>query len=160
MQVDIGKGLLVNVDTSALAKHAEVFEHIVYIGLRNVLMDCHASITKEEYPDETARKEASLALAMKKLQTMYDGLVRTKVASVAVSALERMMIRVFIAKLPKAKRVELAKLDDKGKAWIDLAIEKNRAKVEEWAKAEIAKQEAEAIANEKLAKELELDLDI
>jgi hypothetical protein len=73
MDVNIGKGLTLAVDVNALP--ANVMEHVVRIGLRNILMDAHASITKETNPDDFAA--ASEAVALKKLDAMLRGEVRT-----------------------------------------------------------------------------------
>lgn len=70
MLVNVGKGIELNVDTKRLNK--EVMDHVVYMGLRNILMDAHASHTKEEIdylPQSRAASEAKLA-------SMYAGEVR------------------------------------------------------------------------------------
>jgi len=72
VQVKIGGDLVISVDKDRLP--ANVMEHVEYIGLRNILMDAHASITAEEYGDET--DSASMAVAQKKLDAMYAGEVR------------------------------------------------------------------------------------
>lgn len=159
MLIDIGKGLQMDVDMTALAKHQPVMDHVMYIGLRNILMDSHASATAEEYPDKAAQREASLALAGKKLESMYNGLARTKVASAGPSAFEKVMNRVFLSRLSKDIRGKLAKMDDKGAAWIAAQIAANVEKVTQWAKDYVAEQEARDAANAKLAAELTIDFD-
>ncbi len=72
MNVNIGKGITLEVDELKLPSN--VVEHIVYIGLRNVLMDTHAAITKNENPNDYVAK--SRAVAEAKLQAMYNGEVR------------------------------------------------------------------------------------
>lgn len=67
MLVKIGKGLEIEVDTKKLS--APVMDHVVYMGLRNILMDSHASIKIEE---ENFKAKA-MALVNKKLNSMYAG---------------------------------------------------------------------------------------
>lgn len=80
MLIEIGKGLQVDADTEKLREHRAVWEHIVYIGLRNILMDAHASVKKEDHPGDDGvetYKAASLAMANKKLDAMLRGEQRT-----------------------------------------------------------------------------------
>jgi hypothetical protein len=70
MQVNIGKGITVDVTVESLP--AKAMEHVVYIGLRNVLMDAHANVTEKEYPVEADRLAAARAMADKKLAAL-DG---------------------------------------------------------------------------------------
>lgn len=68
--INIGKDLTIDVDFDALPANA--LQHLLAIGARNVLMDAHASITKDE-PDFAAK---SLAVAEKKLAALMSGEVR------------------------------------------------------------------------------------
>ncbi len=70
MDINIGKGITIPVDPATLP--ANVMEHVVRIGLRNILMDSHAGITTDE-PDYQAK---SRAVAEKKLEAMLAGEVR------------------------------------------------------------------------------------
>lgn len=74
VQVNIGKGIELDVDFSSMPQAA--IDHIMYIGARNVLMDSHASITKESNPDDLA--DAAMALAQKKLDALMRGEVRVQ----------------------------------------------------------------------------------
>jgi hypothetical protein len=67
LQVAIGKGITLPVDVERLPQ--DVLDHVVYIGLRNVLMDSHASATAESGKD-------ARGMAEKKLASMYAGEVR------------------------------------------------------------------------------------
>lgn len=81
MKVEIGKGLSFEVDTEALREHKLVWDHVVYIGARNIFMDAHASVKREDFEDGeegTAKwREASLALATKRHESMCRGELRT-----------------------------------------------------------------------------------
>lgn len=70
MEINVGKGLSIDVDTAKLP--ANVMDHVVYIGLRNILMDSHAGIST----DETDYQDKSRATVEKKLAAMYAGEVR------------------------------------------------------------------------------------
>jgi hypothetical protein len=72
MLVKIGKSIEIDVDANKLP--ANVMQHVVYIGLRNILMDAHAGITEEKHPGQVT--EVSRAVAEKKLSAMYAGEVR------------------------------------------------------------------------------------
>ena len=72
MKVNIGKGIELDIDAIALPPNA--MEHVIYIGLRNILMDSHASVTKETNPDDMA--DVAKAVAEKKLAALMSGEVR------------------------------------------------------------------------------------
>lgn len=74
MQVNVGKSIELDIDHTALPEAA--LAHVIMIGLRNVLMDSHASITTEEYPDADARDAAARAMVAKKLDALMSGVVR------------------------------------------------------------------------------------
>lgn len=77
MKVNIGKDIELDVDVERLgfppeAMLSAVARHVVYLGLRNPLMDSHAGITKDE-EDFVAKSRAT---AEKKLAAMYAGEIR------------------------------------------------------------------------------------
>lgn len=72
MLVNIGKEIELTVDVAKLPQN--VMDHVVYIGLRNILMDSHAGVTSDKSTDV---KGDSTAVAEKKLASMYAGEVRT-----------------------------------------------------------------------------------
>jgi hypothetical protein len=73
--VNIGKGI--DLVTPAFESFTqEVKDHIVYIGLRNILMDSHAGIT-EAKADGGDVQAMSRAVAEKKLAALVAGEVRT-----------------------------------------------------------------------------------
>jgi hypothetical protein len=76
VQVNVGKGIDREIDFDKLPQAAR--DHIMYIGARNVLMDSHASITADEYPDESERKAAAEAMVDKKLDALMRGEVRVQ----------------------------------------------------------------------------------
>lgn len=72
MDVNIGKTITMSVDTDKLPKAA--MDHVIYIGLRNILMDAHASATKDEHGDEYVT--IARAMSEKKLAALMAGEVR------------------------------------------------------------------------------------
>lgn len=74
--VNVGKGIEQQIDFSSMPQNA--IDHLLYIGARNVLMDSHASITSDEYPDESERKDAAGAMVAKKLDALMSGEVRVQ----------------------------------------------------------------------------------
>jgi len=79
--VEIGRGLAISVDVEALMKQEAVFGHVVYMGLRNILMDCHANIVREDCVDDADYRAKKLAVANKKLEAMMSGVLRAKTGS-------------------------------------------------------------------------------
>ena len=73
-QVNIGKNITIDVDFAALPEAA--LAHVLYIGAQNILMDSHASITKESNPNDMA--EAAMAMAEKKLAALMAGDIRQR----------------------------------------------------------------------------------
>jgi hypothetical protein len=74
MLVAIGKGIELDVDVTQF--NSEVHDHIVRTGLRNLLMDAHASATAKGDPEGYVQK--SRELAEKKLASLYAGIVRVQ----------------------------------------------------------------------------------
>src|SRR5262249_22234675 len=72
--VAIGKGIELDVDETRL--NSEVHDHILRTGLRNLLMDAHASATAKVDPDNYINR--SRELAEKKLASLYAGVVRAQ----------------------------------------------------------------------------------
>ena len=74
MLVAIGKGIELDVDPARFNR--DVMDHVVKIGLRNILMDSHATATAKADPQGYVAK--SRELAERKLQSLYNGIVRTQ----------------------------------------------------------------------------------
>jgi hypothetical protein len=77
MLVGIGKGIELEVDVTQF--NGEVHEHILRTGLRNLLMDAHASATAKADPEGYVQK--SRELAEKKLASLYAGIIRVQSVS-------------------------------------------------------------------------------
>jgi hypothetical protein len=74
MLVAIGKGIELDVDVNRF--NGEVHDHILRTGLRNLLMDAHASATAKAYPDNYVKR--SREMAENKLASLYAGIVRVQ----------------------------------------------------------------------------------
>lgn len=72
--INVGKSINIEVDFTSMPQAA--LDHILYIGARNILMDSHASITAEEYPNGDQRQAAAGAMVQKKLDALMSGIVR------------------------------------------------------------------------------------
>ena len=59
MLVAIGKGIEIDVDVARF--NSKVHDHIVRTGLRNLLMDAHASATAKANPDNYIQRSRELA---------------------------------------------------------------------------------------------------
>lgn len=103
MNVNVGKGIELSIDHTALPESA--LNHAIMIGLRNILMDSHASITSEQYPDETERDAAARAMVDKKLAALMSGEVRvasTREGDPVRAEAMKMAISAVNAKIRKA----------------------------------------------------------
>lgn len=85
MQVNIGKGIELEVPSRTDELAANVADHVWMIGWRNILMDAHASVTREavkngsDLSDEetlTKVRDESRAVAEKKLAALLRGELR------------------------------------------------------------------------------------
>jgi hypothetical protein len=72
MLVKVGKGIEIEVDVDRLIP--AVIEHVVYTGLRNLLMDAHAAATAKD--DPTGYLAKSRELVERKLAGLYAGEIR------------------------------------------------------------------------------------
>src|SRR5262249_8688507 len=74
MLVAIGKGIELDVDVTRF--NSEVHDHLLRTGLRNLLMDAHASATAKADPANYIKR--SREMAEKKLASLYAGVVRAQ----------------------------------------------------------------------------------
>src|SRR5512132_3391126 len=74
MLVASGKDSELDIDVRRF--NGEVHDHIVRTGLRNLLMDAHASATAKADPDNYIQR--SRELAEKKLASLYAGVIRAQ----------------------------------------------------------------------------------
>jgi len=141
MKVAIGKGLELDIDLNRLglpdeATISEVARHIIYLGLRNALMDSHAGVEVEK----------SREMAEKKLEAMYRGEVRV------ASSREADPVKAEAMRLAtKAVETAIRKAGKKTKDY-------ERKAISDMARANVDKFMATAAKNLKAAKVVEVDL--
>jgi hypothetical protein len=104
-QIDIGKGLTLDVPVDKLPSAS--MEHVVKIGLKNILQDAHAGV--KDVAKAREKSEAKLAALMR-------GEIRSPMAIRAVDPAEKVALMKAIAeiwetKLPELSKVKSAKRD-------------------------------------------------
>jgi hypothetical protein len=107
MLVGIGKGIELDVDPTRF--NSEVHDHILRTGLRNLLMDAHASATAKADPENYIK--LSRELAEKKLASMYAGVVRvTNVGGpkAPTDPVSQVIVRLARKAVQKDRATELA----------------------------------------------------
>ncbi len=148
LNVDIGKAIGLEIDIAKLQAHENVMAHVIKIGLRNILMDSHASCLAKDFKTELEWRDASKAMAEKKLAAMLLGEIRSNAGGVRatkadpITAEALRMARVVINQAKKANMEKWAKafdlpnktIDDE-KAIVAEAIRRYAAKPEIMAKA-------------------------
>ena len=150
MDVQICKGITLPVDISKLVPQDDItdlatvlengggkyaaLKHIVYIGLRNILMDSHAGISTDE-PDYQAK---ALAVVEKKLAALMAGEVRVastregdpvkaeaiRIASDRIKAALKKAGRKVSDVDPKALRAKAVELVSKDEAIMVIAAQR------------------------------------
>lgn len=88
MDIDIGKGLRVNVARKEIEKIEAIADHVFKIGMRNILMDSHASVKRDDCESDQDYRDKSLAIAMKKLEKMLNGEIRANSGGTRVSSVD------------------------------------------------------------------------
>lgn len=86
--IDIGAGLMLPVDFDRLHNHRASIEHIENIGARNVLMDCHAPIKRDDFETDQEWRNAKLLKAQSKLEQLYDGSIRANSSGPRASSID------------------------------------------------------------------------
>jgi hypothetical protein len=110
MQINIGKGI--ELDTPAFASFPkEVQDHIVYIGLRNLLQDAHASMTEEKANGGDVQA-LSREMAERKLAALTRGELRV-VGQREGDPVKAEALRLAINGLKKKAREEGRKVEEK-----------------------------------------------
>lgn len=162
MQVDIGKALAFDITPEQIEQmlsHETSRDRILYIGLRNILMDSHASAKRDDFDTEVEWRNESKAIAERTLAGLLAGeVMRRNARAPKADDFTNFARKYVLTLLPKEKRKAFADLPDKGISQIDAIFAKNEEKM----RPIVEKLVAEAIraAEEKasLAKEFNLDI--
>src|SRR5262249_51140644 len=107
MLIPIGKGIELDIDPARF--NDEVRNHVMKIGLRNLLGDAHANATAKTDPEGYIQK--SRELAERKLQSLYNGVVRTQsTGGIAkpTDPLAQVILRLARKQVQKDKAKDLA----------------------------------------------------
>lgn len=109
MKVDIGKGLSMDIPDDM---PTNVEAHARYIGYRNILMDSHASATKDEHGEDYVN--VARAMAEKKLAALVAGEVRvsgTRTSDPVAREVRRIATNIVITKLSVKTRKGVLTID-------------------------------------------------
>lgn len=118
LNLDCGKSVAFNLtedDVAKLAAHPEVVQYVWHIGLKNILQDSHAPVTREKYESDDAWIQAKRDRASLKLGALMNGDVRTQTRERAptVDDFTAMARKVILESMSKDERKALADRDDK-----------------------------------------------
>lgn len=113
------------IDLDKIAEHENVMGYIFMYGLKQMLNDCHASVTAKVEPDPYKRKDAKQGLAFKKLDSLYKGEVAQARATSAGDKLQREMRLV-------ATEIVKDKLRAIGRAWGKLSKDVQKSVVDKY----------------------------
>lgn len=150
MLLNIGKGLQFDIPEDAwkrMLSHDAVKDHCIYIGAKNILTDCHASVVRTDFESDKDWQDAKLALVNKKWAAMLEGDIRANSGTVRQSSLSpidaecRRLARIAVLSVAKAKGIT-----DKEK--IAAAIAKYAAKPETIATATANVEAAKALQSD------------
>lgn len=158
---DAGKNVPFNLtveQVTTLLSHPNVHQHLVMIGLKNVLQDCHASIVRDDFKSEDEYFAAKRAKAELKLGAMMAGELRAHSGErkVAVPTFTNEARKLVLSKLDKAAKEKLAAMPDSGAATLDAMFAKNEAALKPIVEATIAEMERKAKAKAELEGKLDL----
>jgi hypothetical protein len=110
MQINIGKGI--ELDTPSFTSFSdEVQDHIIYVGLRNILQDAHASMTPEKANGGDVQA-LSREMAERKLAALVRGELRV-IGQREGDPVKAEALRLAINGLKKKAREEGKKIDEK-----------------------------------------------
>lgn len=138
--VALGEAGEIVVDMPRLLASEAVVNYVFAYGLRQMLNDVHAGMTRKVEADDEKRRANKLALAEKKLASLYEGQVaQTRVAGGA-SPVEREMKAMAEADVKAKIRAAGRKISDFSKENLAKAIERHmEANAEAYRKAAEAK---------------------
>jgi ribosome recycling factor len=171
MLIDVGKGLSFDVSDEQFAQmlsHERSKERIMYISIRNIVMDSHASVKRDDFESEIDWRNESKAVAERTLAGLLSGEVMrrnarapkvddfTNFARKHIIGLlkEKAKTDDKIAKLVK----EMPDLPDKGVSLLDAMFAKNEAKLRPIVQKTLDEAIAAAKAKAEIASELDLDI--
>lgn len=160
MHVDIGKALAFDFtpeQIETMLSHQASKDRILYIGLRNILMDSHASVKRDDFETEVEWRNESKAMAERALAGLLTGeVLRRNARAPKADDFTNFARKHVIGLLPKERRKGLAEMADKGVATLDAIFAKNEAKLRPIVQAALDAAIAAAKAKDELAADLDL----
>lgn len=168
--IECGKGIQFEVTNEMLiqlGQHQNSFDHVLMIGLKNIVGDSHAGVKREDFATEDEWKAASKAKAELKLAAILNGDLRAQsttrapklsdeaafIRSFTIAAIKS----AFVAKHGKDSWKE--KTDgDAGAAFIAGLLEKHGARFEPDAKNAWLAELAKRVAAKTLADSIDFDI--
>jgi hypothetical protein len=160
MQVDIGKALAFDITPEQIEQmlsHETSRDRILYIGLRNILMDSHASAKRDDFNSEVEWRNESKAIAERTLAGLLAGeVMRRNARAPKADDFTNFARKHVLGLLPKERRKAMAEMPDKGAAELDAIFAKNEAKLRPIVQAALDAAIEAAKAKEELANELDL----
>ena len=168
--IDCGKSISFEITDEMLlelGKHQSAFDHVLMIGLKNLVQDSHASIKREDYASEDEWKAAAKARAEMKLGAILSGDLRTQSATRVPKLSDRdafarkwLMAKLkaaFVAKHGKDGWKAKTEGDD-GAAFITALVEKNAPKFEAEIESAWQMELAERAKTAAIADAVDLDI--
>lgn len=168
--IDCGKSIAFDITDEMLlelGKHQSAFDHVLMIGLKNLVQDSHASIKREYFETDEEWKAAAKARAEMKLGAILSGDLRTQSATRAPKLSDRDAFarKWLVAKLKAAfvakhgKDGWKAKTEgDDGAAFITALVEKNAPKFEAEIESAWRMELAERAKTAAIADAVDLDI--
>jgi len=139
--LNLGEAGELSVNVAELCKHEAVVNYIFNYGLKQMLNDVHASITKKVEADDETRKASKRSLAEKKLASLLAGNVAQERVGTS-DPVGKLMKEMATEAVTKAIRGAGKKVKDFSKESFNAAVkamlEKNGAKYRQTAEAKLA----------------------
>jgi hypothetical protein len=150
--IALGEAGQIAVDLDKINAHEAVKTYIFNYGLKQMLNDVHASVTKKTETDDDKRADQKRALVEKKLASLYAGEVAQQRAMSGLSPVERKMRELAEADIIKVIRANGKKVADFKDAMADMVAKQVEAKADKYRAA------AEVILAVKVELDEEIDL--
>lgn len=162
MIIDVGKGLSFEVSDeqfNQMLSHERSRERIMYISIRNIVMDSHAGVKRDDFESEIDWRNESKAVAERTLAGLLSGeVMRRNARAPKADDFTNFARKHVLSLLSKEKRKELAESADKGAAYLDAVFAKNEAKLRPIVQKTLDEAIAAAKAKAEIAAELDLDI--
>lgn len=163
MLIDVGKGLSFEVSDeqfNQMLSHDRSRERIMYIAIRNIVMDSHASIKRDDFESEIEWRNESKAVAERTIAGLLSGeVMRRNARAPKADDFTNFARKEVLSMLSKEKRKELAAQESSFvTTFLDSVFLKNETKLRPIVQAKLEAAIAAAKAKAEIASELDLDI--